>query len=79
MLQGKKAEKCVNNVTEDVICDKIFIMKILNKEHDRKKCIVDSSATSHMINSEENMTNLKNTETRVTVGDSRTLTGTYFF
>ena len=29
-----------------------------------------------MINLEENMTNLKNDETRVTVGDNRTLTGT---
>ena len=29
----------------------------------------------HMVNSEENMTNLKDTETRVTVGDRRTITG----
>ena len=28
-----------------------------------------------MVNSEENMTNLKDAETRVTVGDSRALTG----
>ena len=27
-----------------------------------------------MVNSEEKMTNLKNSETRVTIGDSRTLT-----
>ena len=30
---------------------------------------------SHMVNSEENMTNLQETKTQVTIGDSRTLTG----
>ena len=38
--------------------------------------IVDSGATSHMVKSEENMTNLKDAKTRVTVGYIRTLTGT---
>ena len=28
-----------------------------------------------MLNSKENMTNIKNSETRVTTGDSRTITG----
>ena len=37
---------------------------------------MDSGATSHMIISEENMTNLKESKTRVTVGDSKTITGT---
>ena len=35
--------------------------------------IADSDATSHMVNSEEDMTNLKDSETGVTVGDSRTI------
>ena len=30
---------------------------------------------SHMVNSEDNMTNLNNAETGVTIGDSRTFTG----
>ena len=37
-----------------------------------KRFITDSSARSHMVN----MTNLKDAETRVTVGDSIKLTGT---
>ena len=36
---------------------------------------MDSVATSHIIKSEENMMNLKDAETQVIVGDSRTLTG----
>ena len=37
---------------------------------------MDSGATSHMENLEDNMTNLNDTETRVTIGASRNLTGT---
>ena len=40
--------------------------------------IVDSGATSHMVNLEENMTNLKNAKTRVTVRDCKTITRTKF-
>ena len=36
--------------------------------------IADYSATSYMVKLEENMMNLKNKETRVSVGDSITLT-----
>ena len=36
---------------------------------------MDSGAKSNMLNLEENITNVKDTKTRVTVGDSRTLTG----
>ena len=35
---------------------------------------MDSGVTSHIVNLEETMTNLKDVETRVTVGYSRTLT-----
>ena len=41
-----------------------------------KKFVADSDATSHMVNFEENMANLKDAKTRVTVGDIITLTGT---
>ena len=41
-----------------------------------EKIVTVSSATSHKLNSEENMMNLKDPKTRVTAGDSRTLTGT---
>ena len=63
------------NVTENVICNKLFITKISNQEHDSKTFIADSGATPHMVNSEENMTNLNNAETQVAVRDRRTLTG----
>ena len=46
--------------------------KMRNQKYDSDRFIADSGATSHMVNSEENMTNLKDTETRVTIGDSRT-------
>ena len=55
--------------------DRNFIMKMSNQNHESKTFIVDSGATSHMVNSEENMTNLRDAETRVTIGDTRTLTG----
>ena len=45
-----------------------------NKNHDRKTFIVDSGAMSHMVNSEEKTTKLKDTKIKVTIGDSRTLT-----
>ena len=40
-----------------------------------KTFIADSGVTSHMVHPEYNMTNLKDSETRVSVGDSRTETG----
>ena len=40
------------------------------------KFIVGSVATSQMVNLKKNMTNHKDAEARVAVGDSRTLTGT---
>ena len=49
-------------------------MKTSNKDHDNENFIADSGATSHMVNSEEKITNLKNVETQVTVGDSITIT-----
>ena len=41
--------------------------------HERKTFIKYSGAMSHMVKSEEIMTNLKDVETRVTIGDIRTL------
>ena len=41
-----------------------------------KKSLACSGSASHMVNLEENMLNLKDAETRVTVGESRSLTGT---
>ena len=49
----------------------MFIAKTSNQEHDSKIFIADSGATAHMVNSEENMTNLKDAKTRVTIGNSR--------
>ena len=49
--------------------------KTSNQKHDIKIFITDYGATSHMLNSEDNMTNLNNAETGVTIGDSRTFTG----
>ena len=69
-------EEYSNKFTEDVIYNTLFIVKSSNQEHDSKIFIVDSGAISHMVNLEENMTNLYNFETRVTIGDSITLTGT---
>ena len=47
-----------------------------NQNHDRKLFIADYSVTSQIVNREENMVNLKYTETQVTIVDSRTPTGT---
>ena len=75
MLQQEESGKRIyKNVTENVVYNELFITKISNKEHDREIFIADSGAMSHMVNSEENITNLKNAETRVTVGDRKTLT-----
>ena len=50
-------------------------MKAPNQEHDRKTFIANYGATSHILNSEENMSNLKDSKTLVTVGYSRKITG----
>ena len=47
-----------------------------NKDQDSEEFIIDSGAMSHIENLEENMMNLKDAETRVTIGDSITLIGT---
>ena len=49
-----------------------------NQEQDINIHVAYYSATSHMLNLEENMMNLKDFKTQVTIGDSRTLTGTTF-
>ena len=58
--------------------DKSFIVNTSRQEHDRETFIADSGTTSHKVNLEENMTNLRDSETRFTVGESRTLTGTKY-
>ena len=47
-----------------------------NQNYDSKISIMESGATTHRVKPEENMTNLKDTETKVTVVDSTTLTRT---
>ena len=46
-----------------------------NQKHDSETFIADSGATSHILNLEENMKNLKDAKTQVTVGDSRRPSG----
>ena len=56
----KRVEKeSTNNVTEDVIYGELFIVKTSNQELDRETCIADSGATSHIVNTEEKITNLE--------------------
>ena len=45
-------------------------------KYDSGTFITDYSATSHVVTTEENITNLCDAETQFTVGDSGTLTGT---
>ena len=52
----------------------MFIAKKPNQEQDSEIFIMDSGATSQMVNLEDNMTNLKETETKVTIGDRKNLT-----
>ena len=76
MRQEEKCGKRIHkNVTEEVIDKKLFIIKKPNQDHEGETFIADSGAISHMVNSEENMANLNNSETQVTVGDSINLTG----
>ena len=58
-----------------MLYDELYIAKTSNQEHDSEIFIADSGATSHMVNLENNMTNLKDTETKVTIGDCKNLTG----
>ena len=75
MLQQEKSGKRIcKNIIEYVPYYKLFITKTSNQEHDREIFIADYVDTSHMLNSEYHMTNLKDTETKVTVGDHRNLT-----
>ena len=57
-------------VTEDVIYSLLFISKTSNRSYNSETFIAASSATFHMVKLEYNMTNLKDTKTRVTLGDS---------
>ena len=72
----KSGKEYANNVTKDVIYNKLCMAKTSNQEHYSKKFIADFCATPHRVKLEENMIFLKVTETKVTIGDSRTLTGT---
>ena len=73
MLQEEKGEKkTANNITEDIIYHKLFILKNQTKSMTAKK---DSGAMSHIVKFEQNMTNLNIAETRIAIGDSITLTG----
>ena len=46
-----------------------------NQNYDSKIFIADYGAASHMVRSEENITSLKDIQKRVTIGNSRKLTG----
>ena len=73
----KKSKKdAKNSVTEEVVHDKLYIAKGSSNKYDSNTFIPDSGVTSHMITTEENISNLCNAEARVTIGDSITLTGT---
>ena len=79
MLQQEKSGKRIcKNIIEYVPYYKLFITKTSNQEHDREIFIADYVDTSHMLNSEYHMTNLKDTETKVTVGDHKNITGTKY-
>ena len=45
---------------EEIINDKLFIRKLSIHKYDSNKRISDSSVTSYMVTSEENMTNQEN-------------------
>ena len=51
----------------------MFIMKCSNQKYDSEKIIADSSAVSHMVTTDENMTKICDAEIRVTVVNSGTL------
>ena len=44
-----KKTKTANSVTEDIIYDKLFVVKTSNQEHGRKTFIADCGATSYMV------------------------------
>ena len=75
VTRRKKTGKSAKKSTEEIIYEKLLIVKTSNQNYDRETFIVDSVATSHIIKLEENMMNLKDAETQVIVGYSRTLTG----
>ena len=58
-----------------MIRDRLFIAKFSSQKNYGKTFIANSGATSHMVTTQENMTNLRNAGTQVNVGDSGTLTG----
>ena len=72
----KRRENNLKNVTELIIYNKTVIAETSKQEHIIETFIADSGAMSHMVNLEENMTNFRDAETQVTVGDSRNITST---
>ena len=54
MLQEVKYGKIIcKKVTEDIVYDELFIAKKSNLDHDIETFVMDSRATSHMINSDD--------------------------
>ena len=68
-------KEAANYATEEIIYERLFIEKKLSNKYDTKTFIVDYGATSHMVATEENVSNLCNVETIVTVWDSWIITG----
>ena len=75
----RSKDDATNNVTEGIIHNELFIEKVSINKYGSKTFIPDSSATSHMVTIKENMSNPRDVETRVIVGDSGTLTRTKCF
>ena len=42
LQEGKRGKESAYNVTGDVICNKLFITKTSNQEHERETFIADS-------------------------------------
>ena len=62
------------NFTNRVVFEKTFIEKVKTDKYYSQKFIAYYDAKSHIEKLEENMTNLHDMKTQVTIGDSVTLT-----
>ena len=74
MLQEEKQKSEAKNFTNKVVYDKIFIEKVNIDKYYSETFIAYYDAKSHIENLEENMTNLQDMKTQVTIDDSGTLT-----
>ena len=62
-MRRKRREKNLQTISQKTYSPMNYLFaKTSNQKHDIKIFITDYGATSHMLNSEDNMTNLKDTE-----------------